>query len=46
MKGSAAKIKMTGLDELFALPPSDTTGEHVQEIKLTELYTFRNPGHY
>lgn len=42
MKGSAAKIQMMELNELFGLPSSDTTGEHVQEIALSELHTFRN----
>lgn len=42
MKGSAAKIQMTGLDDLFGLPSQDATGEQVQEIALSELHTFRN----
>lgn len=42
MKGSAAKIQMTGLDDLFGLPSQDTTGEQVQEIALSELHTFHN----
>lgn len=42
MKGSAAKIQMTGLDDLFGLPSPNVAGEQVQEIALSELHTFRN----
>lgn len=41
MKGSAAKIQMTGLDDLFGIPAQEP-GEHVQEIALSELHTFHN----
>lgn len=41
MKGSATKIQMTGLNDLFGIP-SQEPGEHVQEIELSELYTFKN----
>lgn len=40
MKGSAAKIQMTGLDDLFGLSSPDVTGEQVQEVVLSELHTF------
>lgn len=42
MKGSAAKIQMTSLDDLFggAVPQSD--GDQIQEIPLSELHPFKD----
>lgn len=42
MKGSAAKIQVTGFDDLFGAPTSVAGGEHVQEIALSDLYPFKN----
>ncbi len=32
MKGSAAKIQMTGFDDLFGAPAPIAEGEHIQEV--------------
>jgi len=42
MKGSAAKIQMTSVDDLFGLPAPEADGEHIQEIPLVELHPFKN----
>ena len=41
MKGSAAKIQMTSLDDLFGGSPSQVDGDQIHEISLTELRTFK-----
>lgn len=42
MKGSAAKIQMTGFDDLFGAPAPVADGEHIQEVALSELHSFKN----
>lgn len=43
MKSSASKIQMTSYDDLFqGESVGNESGERVQEIALTELYTFKN----
>lgn len=42
MKGSAAKIQMTSLDELFGSPTPQATSDQIQEISLTELHSFKD----
>lgn len=42
MKGSAAKIQMTSLDDLFGGAAPQAAGDQIQEIHLTELYPFKD----
>ena len=42
MKGSAAKIQMTSLDDLFGGAAPQATSDQIQEIALTELHSFKN----
>ncbi|RKJ39677.1 ParB/RepB/Spo0J family partition protein [Acutalibacter sp. 1XD8-33] len=42
MKGSAAKIQMTSLDELFGSPTPQAASDQLQEIALTELHSFKD----
>lgn len=42
MKGSAAKIQMTGFDDLFGAPAPIADGEHIQEVALSDLHPFKN----
>lgn len=42
MKGSAAKIQMTGFDDLFGAPAPIAEGEHIQEVALSDLHPFKN----
>lgn len=42
MKGSAAKIQMTGFDDLFGAPAPVADGEHIQEVALSDLHPFKN----
>lgn len=42
MKGSAAKIQMTSLDELFGSPAPQAASDQIQEIALTELHSFKD----
>ena len=42
MKGSAAKIQVTGFDDLFGAPVRVTDGEHIQEVALSDLHPFKN----
>lgn len=42
-KGSAAKIKMPNVDELFGIGQADgDAGEHVKEVEISELGPFKN----
>ena len=42
MKGSAAKLQMTSLDDLFGGAAPQATSDQIQEIALTELHSFKN----
>lgn len=42
MKGSAAKIQMASLDDLFGGAVAQAAGDQIQEILLTELYPFKD----
>lgn len=42
MKGSAAKIQMASLDDLFGGAVAQAAGGQIQEILLTELYPFKD----
>lgn len=42
MKGSAAKIQMTSLDDLFGGAASQVSTDQIQEISLTELHPFKD----
>lgn len=42
MKGSAAKIQMTSLDDLFGATTPQVTSDQIQEIALTELHPFKD----
>ena len=42
MKGSAAKIQMTSLDDLFGGTSTQVYGDQIQEIALTELHPFKD----
>lgn len=42
MKGSAAKIQVTGFDDLFGAPVRVADGEHIQEVALSDLHPFKN----
>lgn len=42
MKGSAAKIQMTSLEDLFGGAAPQAAGDQIQEIPLTELYPFKD----
>ena len=42
MKGSAAKIQMTSLDDLFGGVPAQAASGQIQEIPLAELHTFKD----
>ena len=42
MKGSAAKIQMTSLDDLFGGAAPQATSDQIQEISLTELHSFKD----
>lgn len=42
MKGSAAKIQITSLDDLFGGAAPQTDGDQIQEIPLTELHSFKD----
>ena len=42
MRGSAAKIQMASLDDLFGGVPDQVAGDQVQEISLSELHPFKN----
>ncbi|MCI9544276.1 MAG: ParB/RepB/Spo0J family partition protein [Acutalibacter muris] len=42
MKGSAAKIQMTSLDELFCSPALQAASDQIQEVALTELHPFKD----
>lgn len=42
MKGSAAKIQMTSLDELFGSPTPQAASDQIQEVALTELHPFKD----
>lgn len=42
MKGSAAKIQMTSLDDLFGGAVTQAAGDQIQEIPLAELYPFKD----
>ena len=42
MRGSAAKIQMASLDDLFGGVPDQVAGDQIQEISLSELHPFKN----
>ena len=42
MKGSAAKIQMTSLDDLFGGAAPQAASDQIQEIALTELHSFKD----
>ena len=42
MKGSAAKIQMSSLDDLFGGVPAQAASGQIQEIPLAELHTFKD----
>ena len=42
MKGSAAKIQMTSLDDLFGGATPQAASDQIQEISLTELHSFKD----
>ena len=42
MKGSAAKIQMTSLDDLFGGSATLAPTDQIQEITLTELHPFKD----
>ena len=42
MKGSAAKIQMASLDDLFGAPVSQVTDDQIQEVPLAELHSFKD----
>ena len=42
MKGSAAKIQMTSLDDLFGGTPAQVDGDQIQEIALSDLHSFKD----
>lgn len=42
MKGSAAKIQMTSLDDLFGGSATQVPTDQIQEISLTELHPFKD----
>lgn len=42
MKGSAAKIQMTSLEDLFGGAAPQTDSDQIQEISLTELHPFKD----
>ena len=42
MKGSATKIQMTSLDELFCSPALQAASDQIQEVALTELHPFKD----
>ena len=42
MKGSAAKIQMTSLDDLFGGATPQAASDQIQEIPLAELHTFKD----
>lgn len=42
MKSSAAKIQMTGFQDLFQTGEAEASGERVQEISLAELFPFKD----
>ena len=42
MKGSAAKIQMTSLEDLFGGAAPQTDSDQIQEITLTELHSFKD----
>ena len=42
MKGSAAKIQMTSLDDLFGGTSVQVNGDQIQEIALSELHPFKD----
>ena len=42
MKGSAAKIQMASLDDLFGGAVAQAAGDQIQEIPLAELHPFKD----
>ena len=42
MKGSAAKIQMTSLDDLFGGSAPQADGDQIQEIPLSDLHPFKD----